>query len=121
MAFAPSKLQETFRIQCPGAEMNEELRDVYFEMRPLTRHEVSSIYEKRVKNNKGISKFLEEQWLKSCIGWEKVVDDRGNTLECTEEVKREWFRNPALQPLIEELLAELETRSREQLGIQEKN
>ena len=49
MAFVPSKLQETFRIQCPGAEMNSELEDVYFEMRPLTRHEVSSIYEKESK------------------------------------------------------------------------
>jgi|TARA_S200002703_G_scaffold132422_1_gene120223 hypothetical protein len=121
MAFVPSKLQETFRIQCPGAEMNDELKDVYFEMRPLTRHEVSSIYEKRVKNNKGISKFLEEQWLKSCISWENVVDDRGSAIPCSDETKREWFRNPALQPLIEELLSELENRSREQLGIQEKN
>ena len=113
MAFVPSKLQETFRIQCPGAETNEELAEVYFE--------ISGIYEKRVKNNKGISKFLEDQWLKSCIGWEKVVDDNGRHIECTEETKREWFRNPALQPLIEELLNELENRSRDQLGIQEKN
>ena len=74
MAFVPSKLQETFKIQCPGAETNEELKDVHFEMRPLTRHEVSSIYERRVKNNKGISKFLEEQWMKSCIDWTNVTD-----------------------------------------------
>ena len=121
MSFVPSKLQETFLIQCPGAETNVELAEVYFEMRPLTRHEISGIYEKRVKNNKGISKFLEDQWLKSCIGWEKVVDDNGRHIECTEETKREWFRNPALQPLIEELLNELENRSRDQLGIQEKN
>jgi hypothetical protein len=121
MAFTPSKLQETFRIQCPGAETNDELADVFFEMRPLTRHEISGIYEKRVKNNKGISKFLEDQWLKCCIGWENVVDDRGSSIPCTDETKREWFRNPALQPLIEELLAELENKSRDQLGIQEKN
>ena len=121
MAFVPSKLQETFRIQCPGAEMNDDLKDVFFEMRPLTRHEVSGIYEKRVKNNKGISKFLEDQWIKCCISWENVTDDRGTAIECNEENKRDWFRNPALQPLIEELLNELENRSRDQLGIQEKN
>lgn len=121
MAFVPSKLQESFRIQCPGAETNSELEDVFFEMRPLTRHEISSIYEKRVKNNKGISKFLEEQWLKTCLSWENVVDDKGIAIPCNDENKREWFRNPALQPLIEELLSELENRSRDQLGIQEKN
>lgn len=121
MAFVPSKLSETFRIQCPGAETNAELEDVFFEMRPLTRHEISSIYEKRVKNNKGISKFLEEQWMKSCVNWENVSDERGAPLPCTDETKKEWFRNPALQPLIEELLNELENKSRDQLGIQEKN
>ena len=121
MAFVPSKLQETFKIQCPGAETNEELKDVHFEMRPLTRHEVSSIYERRVKNNKGISKFLEEQRMKSCIDWTNVTDERGTPIPCTDETKQEWFRNPALQPLIEELLNELENRSRDQLGIQEKN
>tara|TARA_Y100000816_G_C25828811_1_gene433501 strand:- start:206 stop:571 length:366 start_codon:yes stop_codon:yes gene_type:complete len=121
MAFVPSKLEQTFKIQCPGAEMNPELENVFFEMRPLTRHEVSSIYERRVKNNKGISKFLEEQWVKSCVGWENVVDESGLLIECTEEIKKEWFRSPALQPLIEELLSELENRSRDQLGIQEKN
>jgi|TARA_B100000242_G_scaffold294341_1_gene276546 hypothetical protein len=121
MSFVPSKLQETFLIQCPGAETNKELEDVYFEMRPLTRHEMSRIYERRVKNNKGISNFLEDQWVRCCVGWSNVVDESGVTVECTEEVKKEWFRNPALQPLIEELLAELENKSREQLGIQEKN
>ena len=50
-----------------------------------------------------------------------MVDDRGSAIQCTDETKRDWFRNPALQPLIEELLAELENRSRDQLGIQEKN
>ena len=53
--------------------------------------------------------------------WENVTDDSGQPISCTEEIKREWFRNPALQPLIEELLSELERHSRNQLGIQEKN
>jgi hypothetical protein len=116
-----SKLSSTFRIQCPGAELNPELEDVFFTMRPLTRHELSSIYEKRVKNNKGVSKFMEDQWVKVCVDWENVADDKGKPIACTEEVKRDWFRNSALQPLIEELLSQLEAKSREQLGIQEKN
>ena len=33
MAFVPSKLEQTFKIQCPGAEMNAELENVFFEMR----------------------------------------------------------------------------------------
>ena len=90
-------------------------------MQPLTRHQMANIYEKRVKNNKGTSKFLEDQWVQSCIGWEGVVDENGRALTCDDESKREWFRNPAMQPLIQELLDELEDKSREQLGIQEKN
>jgi len=121
MAFIPSKLSDSFRIQCPGAEMDPELQDVFFTMKPLTRHEISSLYEKRIKNNKGVSTFMEDQWVKTCVSWENVTDDKGKPIDCTEEVKREWFRNAALQPLIEELLAELERKSREQLGIQEKN
>lgn len=121
MPFVPTKLSSTFRIQCPGAEMNPELADVFFEMQPLTRHQMSNIYEKRIKNNKGVAKFLEDQWIASCLTWEGVTDEKGNQIECSEETKREWFRNPALQPMIEELLQELENRSREQLGIQEKN
>lgn len=121
MAFVPSKLADSFRIQCPGAEMDPDLRDVYFTMRPLTKHEMSAIYEKRIKNNKGVAKFMEDQWVRVCTDWENVTDDSGQPISCTEEVKREWFRNPALQPLIEELLSELERHSRDQLGIQEKN
>lgn len=121
MAFVPSKLTSTFRIQCPGSEMNPDLEDVYFTMKPLTRHEISALYERRIKNNKGVAKFMEDQWVSVCLGWENVTDENGNALECTEQVKREWFRNPALQPLIEELISELERKSRDQLGIQEKN
>lgn len=121
MAFVPSKFSETFRIQCPGAEVNPELEDVFFTMRVLSQHEISAIYERRIKNNKGTSKFGEDQWVKSCVGWENVTDEKGKALDCTEEAKREWFRNAALKPLIDELLSETERRSREQLGIQEKN
>jgi hypothetical protein len=121
MPLVPDKLKANFRIQCPGAEMNPELADVFFEMQPLTRHQMSSIYEKRIKNNKGVAKFLEDQWIASCIDWEGINDEKGSAILCTDDTKREWFRNPAMQPLIEELLAELENKSREQLGIQEKN
>jgi len=121
MPLVPGKLSKTFKIPCPGAEMNPELEDVFFEMQPLTRHQLSSIYEKRIKNNKGVSKFLEDQWIQTCMDWEGITDETGAPISCTEDTKREWFRNPAMQPLIEELLTELETLSREQLGIQEKN
>ena len=55
------------------------------------------------------------------MDWEGITDETGAPISCTEDTKREWFRNPAMQPLIEELLTELENKSREQLGIQEKN
>ena len=121
MPFVPQKLDTTFRIQAPGSEMKEEMRDVYFEMQPLNRHQLANLYEKRIKNNKGTSKFLEDQWVACCIGWEGVEDETGNSISCDDEVKREWFRNPSLQPLIEDLLSELDNLSREQLGITEKN
>lgn len=121
MPFVPNKLETSFRIQAPGAEMNKEMEDVYFTMQPLNRHQMANLYEKRIKNNKGTSKFLEDQWVASCIAWEGVLDDKGQELPCDDEAKREWFRNPALQPLIEELLTELDNLSREQIGILEKN
>ena len=101
--------------------MKEDMRDVYFDMQPLNRHQLANLYEKRIKNNKGTSKFLEDQWVACCIGWEGVEDEKGLPIPCDDEVKREWFRNPAIQPLIEDLLAELDNLSREQLGITEKN
>ena len=64
---------------------------------------------------------MEIQWIKPCNEWKGKKDESGNPRHCNDDTKREWFRNPAMQPLIEELLAELENRSREQLGIQEKN
>ena len=118
-----SSLESEFRIPHPDAKVSpEEYGDVIFIMTPLTQHQITALYDKRInpKNNKGIANFMEDQWVKSLKDWEGITE-QGVELDCTEAEKRKWFANPALKPLIDHLLTELENKSREQHGIEEKN
>lgn len=118
-----TSLSSNFRIPHPDANVNpENYGDVVFVMQPLTQHQITAIYDKRInpKTNKGIANFMEDQWIKSCVAWEGITEN-GKPVECTEDTKRSWFKNASLRPLIDHLLGELEKLSREQHGIEEKN
>jgi hypothetical protein len=119
--FDLNEVEDTFRIPHPDAVGNEDLKDVFFITRPLTRRENLKLYNRTKKKNGDVSdEFTDDLFVRILIDWEGITQ-KGSPLPCTEEHKRSLCSKPGLAPLIDYIIEETQKKSRDQLGIEEKN
>ena len=121
MAFELDDVQDTFRIPHPDAVGNKDLEDVFFITRPLTRRENLKLYNRNKKKNGDISdEFTDELFVRILTDWEGITKN-GLPVPCTEDEKRKICSKPGLSPLVDYIIEETQSRSRDQFGIEEKN
>lgn len=121
MAFDLESVEDKFRIQHPEASSNEELVNVCFVTRPLTRRENLKLYNSNKKKNGDVADgFIDELFGRILTDWEGVTR-KGKDVECTQAEKEALCRKPGMAALIDYIVEETQKRSRDQFGIEEKN
>jgi hypothetical protein len=121
MSFDLESIEDQFRIPHPDAVSNENLADVFFVTRPLTRRENLKLYNANKKKSGDVGEgFIDELFQKILISWEGITRD-GKPVECTQAEKQSMCRKPGMSALIDYIVEETQRQSRDQLGIEEKN
>lgn len=114
-------VEDTFRIPHPDAVGNEDLKDVFFITRPLTRRENLKLYNRNKKKNGDMNDdFIDKLFTQILTGWEGITKN-GSPLECTQAEKEGMCAKPGMAALIDYIVEETQKRSRDQFGIEEKN